>query len=78
MLYGRDAIIPLGIDNEEVKSKSTLGPAAYLNDLKIVVEKLKKAQDKQKERYKSKHRSKQSKSLDVGEIVLLKNYRARG
>ena len=34
MLYGRDPRIPLGIDNEEVKSKPTRGPVAYLEDLK--------------------------------------------
>ncbi len=86
MLYGRDARLPLGIEQKEITGKPTHGPAKYLEELKkrqvdlrnIVVEKLKKAQEKQKHDYDSKYRSRQSKSLNIGDTVLLKNFRARG
>ena len=86
MLYGRDVRLPLGTEIEDPQPKPTHGPAKYLQDLKkrqddlrkIVVERLKKAQQKQRKNYDSKYRSKQSKAFRIGDTVLLKNFRARG
>ncbi len=86
MLYGRDVRLPIGAEQDEIQAKPTHGPAKYLEDLKkrqddirkIVVEKLKKAQQKQKKNYDIKHRSRQSKAFNIGDTVLLKNFRARG
>eukprot|EP00794_Sanderia_malayensis_P014624 gene14624-16139_t len=86
MLYGRDIRLPLGTEQEELLAKPTHGPAKYLEDLrkrqdnirKIVIERLKKAQQKQKRNYDSKYCSQQSKIFHIGDTVLLKNFRARG
>ena len=86
MLYGRDARLPLGVEKDEIVAKPTHGPAKYLEDLKrrqddlrkIVTERIEKAQMKQKEKYDARNRSSQTKSFRVGDIVLLKNFRARG
>eukprot|EP00112_Aurelia_sp_Birch-Aquarium-sp1_P013200 Seg2794.1 transcript_id=Seg2794.1/GoldUCD/mRNA.D3Y31 product="hypothetical protein" protein_id=Seg2794.1/GoldUCD/D3Y31 len=86
MLYGRDVRLPMGAEQDEIQAKPTHGPARYLEDLKkrqddirkIVVEKLKKAQQKQKKNYDIKHRSRKSKAFNIGDTVLLKNFRARG
>ena len=86
MLHGRDVRLPLGVGKEELQVKPTQGPAKYLEDLKkrhddirkIVIERLKKAQQKQKRNYDSKYRSRQSKAFNIGDTVLLKNFRARG
>eukprot|EP00794_Sanderia_malayensis_P004998 gene4998-5655_t len=86
MLYGRDVRLPLGTEQKELLAKPTHGPAKYLEDLrkrqddirKIVIERLKKAQQKQKRNYDSKYRSQQSKIFHIGDTVLLKNFRARG
>ena len=86
MLYGRDVRLPLGAEQEEIQEKPTHGPAKYLEDLKkrqddirkIVVERLKKAQQKQKKNYDARYRLRQSKAFNVGDTVLLKKFRARG
>ena len=56
MLYGRDARLPLGVEQEEVEHKPTHGSIKYLEDLKkrqdtlrkIVTEKMKQSQQRQK------------------------------
>eukprot|EP00794_Sanderia_malayensis_P002500 gene2500-2883_t len=86
MLYGRDVRLPLCTEQEELLAKPTHGPAKYLEDLRkrqddirrIVIERLKKAQQKQKRNYDSKYSSQQSKIFHIGDTVLLKNFRARG
>ena len=56
MLYGRDARLPLGVEQEEVEPKPTHGSIKYLEDLKkrqdtlpkIVTKKIKQSQQRQK------------------------------
>lgn len=86
MLYGRDARLPLGVEHEEVVPKPTHGSAKYLEDLKkrqdtlrkIVSDKIKQSQQKQKRCYDSRNRTRRSKDFAIGDTVLLKNFRARG
>ena len=87
MLYGRDACsLPLRVEQEEVEPKPTHGSIKYLEDLKkrqdtlrkIVTEKIKQSQQRQKHCYDSRNRAQRSKGFTIGDTVLLKNFRARG
>ena len=86
MLYGRDARLSLGVEQEEVEPKPTHGSIKYLEDLKkrqdtlwkIVTEKIKLSQQRQKHCYDSRYRAQRGKGFTVGDTVLLKNCRARG
>ena len=86
MLYGREAQLPLGPEQEKLASSPTHGPAKYVEKLKkrqdvlrkLVTQRIEKAQGKQKRNYDSRYRAQQNKQFCIGDTVLLKNFRARG
>ena len=86
MLYGREAQLPLGPEQEKIVSSPTHGPAKYVEELKkrqdtlrqLVTKRIEKAQGKQKRSYDLRYRAQQNKQFYVGDTVLLKNFRARG
>ena len=86
MLYGREARLPFGADQEMLVSSPTHGPAKYVEELKkrqnnlrkLVTKRIEKAQEKQKRCYDSRCRVRLNKRFNVGDTVLLKNFRARG
>ena len=88
LMYGREANLPVDVQGEggEVERKPVGGPAQYLNELKerhehlknLVENRVQKAQEKQKKNYDSRHRVEKYSDFVIGELVLLKNHRARG
>ena len=86
MLYGREARLTFGADQEMLISGPTHGPAKYVEELKkrqndlrkLVTKRIEKAQQKQKRCYDSRYRARLNKCFNVGDTVLLKNFRARG
>ena len=87
-MYGREANLPVDVQGEggEVERKPVGGPAQYLKELKerhehlknLVENRVQKAQEKQKKNYDSRHRVEKYSDFVIGELVLLKNHRARG
>ena len=87
LMYGREPKVAFDVRGEgEIESKPIGGPAQYLAELKerhqhlksLVVDRIEKAQEKQKRNYDSNYNTKKNKNFVVGEVVLLKNFRARG
>ena len=86
MLYGREARLPFGADQEMLISGPTHGPAKYVEELKkrqndlrkLVTKRIEKAQQNQKRYYDSRYRAQLNKCFNVGNTVLLKDFRARG
>ncbi|CAB4013728.1 Retrovirus-related Pol poly from transposon 412 [Paramuricea clavata] len=86
MLYGREVRLPFGMDQEKLVSSPTHGPAKYVEELKkrqdilrkLVTKRIEKAQEKQKRSYDLRYGAQQNKRFDMGDSVLLKNFRARG
>ena len=64
----------------------THGPGKYLENLRVrheelrtaISERLEKAQEKQKRGYDTRYRSAQADEFQLGDLVLLKDHRARG
>ena len=73
-------------EGDEEERKPVGGPAQYLKELKerhkhlksFVQNRVQREQEKQKKNYDSRHRAEKYTDFVVGELVLLKNHRARG
>ena len=87
LMYGRSARLPFDVDREgEVERKPIGGSAQYVEELKhrhellksFVADRINDAQQKQKKNYDKAHRTEKSYNFVVGELVLLKDHRARG
>ena len=85
MLYGREAILPLSISRDENNLKPIQGSARYLPELKdrfsdlksIVGDRQGAAQEKQKKLYDARNRVESKNDFYAGDLVLLRNQRAR-
>ena len=86
MLYGREATLPLSISRDNSTLKPIQGPTKYLSELKdrfshlkdIASDRQKAAQEKQKKLYDARHRVESKKDFYAGDLVLLRDQRARG
>ena len=86
MLYGREARLHFGADQEMLISSPMHGPAKYVEELKkrqndlrkLATKRIEKAHQKQKRCYDSRYRAQLHKCFNVGDTVLLKNFQARG
>eukprot|EP00794_Sanderia_malayensis_P006722 gene6722-7482_t len=86
MLYGREATLPLSVDREDNTLKPIQGSTKYLSELKdrfshlkeIASNRQKAAQQKQKKLYDARNRVESKKDFVAGDLVLLRNQRARG
>ena len=88
LMYGREPRLPVDVrgEGDEEERKPVGGPAQYLKELKerhkhlksFVQNRVQREQEKQKKNYDSRHRAEKYTDFVVGELVLLKNHRARG
>ena len=71
LLYGREVRLPFGPDQEKLVSSPTHGPAKYVEELKkrqdilrkLVIKRIEKAQENQKQTYDLRYRAQQNKQF---------------
>ena len=86
LLYGRQPRLSFSVCPSDGLPVPTHGPGKYLENLRVrheelrtaISERLEKAQEKQKRGYDTRYRSAQADEFQLGDLVLLKDHRARG
>ena len=86
LLYGRQPRLSFVDLSHEEPLRPIGSTVKYLDELKArqnrtrkaVIENIEKAQDKQKRNYDERFRAKRSSKFQIGDFVLLRNFRARG
>ena len=86
LLYGRQARLSFSACPSDGLSIPTHGPGKYLENLRVrqeelrtaVSTRLEKAQERQKRGYDTRYKSVKADEFQVGDLVLLKDHRARG